>query len=110
MVFKLKILLFIISLYNSAMSTSLTIELIRSTRGKDKASIEGFVYTLTNFSRDVQQWVCEKIGVCKARLHARDNQVIKPTFIDEIHSSHNHGSDPARIDMLKGTMFSNNTH
>ena len=39
---------------------------------------------------------------CKARLHTRDNQVIKPTFIDEIHSSHNHGSDPARIDMLKG--------
>ena len=25
------------------------------TRGKDKASIEGFVYTLTKFSRDVQQ-------------------------------------------------------
>ena len=48
------------------------------------------------------KWVCEKRGVCKARLHTRDNQVIKPTFIDEIHSSHNHGSDPARIDMLKG--------
>ena len=40
--------------------------------------------------------------MCKARLHTRDNQVIKPTFIGEIHSSHNHGSDPVRIDMLKG--------
>ena len=51
---------------------------------------------------DIKQWTCEKRGVCKARIHTRDNVLIKPTFIHEIEDGHTHGSDPARIVMLKG--------
>ena len=58
------------------MSLPLTIELIKSTRGKNKATLEGFAYTLTKSSVDVQQWVCEKRGVCKARLHTKNNDLL----------------------------------
>ena len=51
---------------------------------------------------DIKQWTCEKRGVCIARIHTRDNLVIKPTLIYEIEDGHTHGSDPARIVMLKG--------
>ena len=84
------------------MALPLTIELIKSTRGKNKATLEGFAYTLTKSSVDVQQWVCEKRGVCKSRLHTKNNDVIMPKSLEEIHSSHTHGSDPARIGMIRG--------
>ena len=58
------------------MALPLTIELIKSTRGKNKATLEGFAYTLTKSSVDVQQWVCEKRGVCKARLHTKNNDLL----------------------------------
>ena len=41
------------------MAVSLTIELIKSTSGKNKATLQGFAYTLTKSLVDVQQWVCE---------------------------------------------------
>ena len=44
----------------------------------------------------------KKRGVCNERIHTRNNLVIKPILITEIHDGHNHGSDPARIEMLKG--------
>ena len=44
----------------------------------------------------------KKRGVCKARIHTRDKVLIKPTFIHEIEDGHTHGSDPARIVMIKG--------
>ena len=80
----------------------LTIEFLKSKRGKDKATFQGFVYTLTKSSSEVQQWVCEMRGMCKARVHTRGDVIIKPTLLNDIHSSHTHGSDPVRIDMLKG--------
>ena len=40
----------------------LKIELVKTIRGKDKATFQGFVYTLTKSSLDVQQWVCENPG------------------------------------------------
>ena len=40
--------------------------------------------------------------MCKARVHTRGDVIIKPTLLNDIHSSHTHGSDPVRIDMLKG--------
>ena len=52
------------------MAVPLSIELIKNTRGKDKATIQGFIYTLAQSTNDIQQWVCEKRGVCKARIHS----------------------------------------
>ena len=42
------------------MAVPLSIELIKNTRGKDKATIQGFIYTLAQSTNDIQQWVCEK--------------------------------------------------
>ena len=46
--------------------------------------------------------MCEKRGICKARLHTHNNQVVKPTDPSEIQSEHYQGSDISRLDMLKG--------
>ena len=35
-------------------------------------------------------------------MHTRGDVIIKPTVLNNIYSSHTHGSDPVRIDMLKG--------
>ncbi|KAI6648643.1 hypothetical protein LOD99_8000 [Oopsacas minuta] len=78
----------------------LKIELVKTIRGKDKATFQGFVYTLTKSSLDVQQWVCENRGTCKARMHTKGDEIIKPTQINDIYSSHTHGSNPVRIEML----------
>ena len=80
----------------------LKIELVETIRGKDKATFQGFVYTLTKSSLDVQQWVCENRGTCKARMHTKGDEIIKPTQINDIYSSHTHGSNPVRIEMLRG--------
>ena len=82
--------------------TSFSVERITSERKKDKASIQGFIYTLNRKSHDVEYWVCEKRGICKARLHTHNNQVVKPTDPSKIQSEHSHGSDISRVDMLKG--------
>ena len=84
------------------MAVPLTIEMIKSNRGKNKATIQGFSYTLAKSSEEVQIWLCEKRGVCKARIHTKNNLVIKPSLISDIHSSHSQGSDPIRIGILKG--------
>ena len=65
---------------------------MKSRRGKEKAIFQGFVYTLTKSSSEVQQWVCEMRGMCKARMHTRGDVIIKPTVLN----------DPVRIDMPKG--------
>lgn len=84
------------------MAHPLTIEIIKSSRGKDKATIQGFAYTLAKSSEDVLIWLCVKRGECKARIHTKNNVVIKPLLINDLHYSHSHGSDPIRIEMLKG--------
>ena len=66
------------------MAEHLSTELLKSTRGKDKAAIQGFVYPLVRSVDEVKQWTCEKRGVCKARIHTRNNQVIQPINIQEI--------------------------
>ena len=49
------------------MTEHLSIELLKSTRGKNKAAIQGFVYTHVRSVDEVKQWTCGKRGVCKAR-------------------------------------------
>ena len=73
------------------MALPLTIEMIKSSRGKDKATIQGFVYTLAKSSRNVQIWLFEKREECKARIHRKNYLVIKPLLISKLHSSHSHG-------------------
>ena len=45
--------------------------------------------------------MCEKRGVCKARVHTRINNIIKPRDSPELISEHSHGPDPAKKEMLK---------
>ena len=83
------------------MATPFTIQRIKSERKKDKATVEGFIYTLNRMSIDVEYWVCEKRGVCNSRIHTRSNNIIKPTTSSELISGHSHGPDPAKLEMLK---------
>ena len=84
------------------MATQLIADTLRSTRSKDKLVIIGFIYTL-NKSTELEHWVCEKRGQCKARVTIGDGLVIvKPNCIKDIQDSHTHGPDVPRIDMLKG--------
>ena len=77
------------------------IQRIKSEKKKDEATVEGFIYTLNRLSTDTEYWVCEKRGVCKARMHTISNNITKPTTSSELISGHTHGPDPAKIEMLK---------
>ena len=83
-------------------SENLQIGKIKSIRQKDKASINGFVYSLHHTSGDILQWRCEKRGTCNARLHTFHDIVVKPHNPEAILTSHTHGPVLARIEMLKG--------
>ena len=50
-----------------SMAEVLSIELVKSTRGKDKVAIQGFVYTLVRSVDDVKQWTCENEEFAKHR-------------------------------------------
>ena len=54
------------------------IERLKSERNKDKATIQGFIYTLNRFAKGIEHWVCEKRGSCKARLHTINNEIVQP--------------------------------
>ena len=41
-------------------------------------------------------------AICKARISTNDANVVKPTIVADIHSSHTHGSNTSRIEMIKG--------
>ncbi|KAI6646922.1 hypothetical protein LOD99_9114 [Oopsacas minuta] len=86
----------------TSLTSSFSIERIPSERNKDKASIQGFTYTLNRKSHNIEYWVCEKRGICKARLHTSNNQVVKPTDPSIIPSEHSHSSDITRVEMLRG--------
>ena len=54
------------------MTTRLIAETIRSTRAKDKLVIIGFIYTLNKSTAELEHWVCEKHGRCKARITTKN--------------------------------------
>ena len=92
----------IISLIIRNMATPLLAESIRSKRGKDKVVILGFIYTL-NKSNELNHWVCENRGHCKARISTTiDLSIMKLRDSNEILDNHTHGPDISRIEMLKG--------
>ena len=84
--------------------TPLNIELIKSTKAKNKAHIKGFLYTLNGVSSAGKQyWLCEKRGTCKARMTTSpEGAVLIPSQFTQIVSSHTHAPDPARSQMLQG--------
>ena len=82
-------------------SEEVKIERIQSIRKKDKAAVNGFFYSLHHVSGDTLQWVCEKLGTCKARLHTIHDTVVKPVDPDDINTTHTHEPDQSRIEMLK---------
>ena len=88
----------------SKMSTPfpVIIDKIKSERNKDKASTQGFLYTLHRSVNGKEHWVREKHGICKARLQTLNDNIIKPENPSEIQSQHSHGPDIARVEMLKG--------
>ena len=73
---------------------NVVIEILKSSRGKEKAYIDGFVYTLTKSCYPRLHWLCEKRATCKARLSTKEGVVIKPESRSDIHSSHTHGPNP----------------
>ena len=85
-------------------TTTLNIELIKSTKGKNKAHIKAFLYSLNGASlAGNQYWLCEQRGTCKARLTTSpDGAILIPSLVTEILSSHTHGPNPARSEMLRG--------
>ena len=84
------------------MATQIRIELLKTSKNKDKASIEGFLYTLNRSSPKLSHWVCERRGTCNARLTTIAGVVKQLPSISDIHASHTHCPDPARADIIKG--------
>ena len=80
---------------------ALIADTIRSTRGKDELTIKnGFIYTMNKSTNELQHWVCEKRGHCKARVTTNTNLVIMRLNPEEIQDSHTHSPDIPRIEML----------
>ena len=60
------------------------------------------MYTLTKSCYPFLHWLCEKRATCKARISTKEGVVIKPESRSDIHSSHTHGPNPVRSEMIKG--------
>ena len=69
------------------MATNLIADTIRSTRGKDELTINGFIYTMNKSTNELQHWVCEKRGHRKARVTTNTNSVIMIQNPEEIQDS-----------------------
>ena len=80
---------------------SLFIERINSNKGKDKATVFGYIYTLNRVCEEVSYWVCEKRGICKTRIHTNNDIIVKPDQVSEIEQAHTHALSQDRIRMLK---------
>ena len=77
-------------------------EILKSNRGKEKACIDGFLYTLKRSCHPHLHWICEKRATCKARITTKDGVVINPPNKSEIILSHTQGPEPMRVEMIKG--------
>ena len=78
----------------------MVIEKIKSNRNKDKAVVNGFIYSLRRTSCDVQYWVCELSGKCTARINTNNCTIIRPTDFAQIEQDHTHAPSQERIEML----------
>ena len=57
--------------------------------------------TLNKYSSQISHWVCEKRGTCKARLTTNDRTFVQPCKLADIYSSHSHGTDPTRFEIIR---------
>ena len=85
------------------MATPLNVEFIKTTKSKNKAHKQGFLYTLKRVSTaGTHSWVCEKRATCKGRINTTPNvTVLIPTELSEILVSHSHAPDLLRAQMLQ---------
>ena len=77
------------------------IERVKSSQDKEKAVVEGFVYTLDLTNGDVLYWVCERRGKCNSRINTSNYLIIKPNHIAQNVEDHTHAPISARIEMIK---------
>ncbi|KAB0797484.1 hypothetical protein PPYR_08477, partial [Photinus pyralis] len=71
---------------------------IVSIRGKEKFVCDGFIYIFDSISKsdeNVKFWRCEERGRCKARIHTRDETVVKTLNI------HSHDSSATKVEVGK---------
>ena len=85
------------------MATPLNVEFSKTTKSKNKAHIQGFLYTLNRVSTAVtHSWECEKRATCKGRIKTTQiGTVLIPTELSEILASHSHAPDLSRAQMLQ---------
>ena len=59
----------------SSFTNPTCIERLKSERTKDKAIIQGFIYTLNRFAKGIEYWVCEHLlDVTKHSLRRLNNE------------------------------------
>ena len=61
-----------------ATTLAVIIDKIKGERNKDKASTQGFLYTLHRSVNGVEQRAWKKRGICKAQLRILNENIIKP--------------------------------
>ena len=54
----------------------MVMEKIKSNRNRDKAVVNGYIYSLNRTSGDIQYWVCELRGKCTARIDTNNCTII----------------------------------
>ena len=55
----------------------------------------GFIYNKQRVIGDITHWQCEKIRLCKARLHTKSNEIVKRT------GEHLHSPDILAVNCLE---------
>ena len=83
---------------------NVVIEILKSSRRKENAYIDGFLCTLTKSCYPYLHWLCEKRETCKARLSTKERVVIKPGSRSDIHLSQTHGPNAVRGEIIKGIL------
>ena len=53
--------------------------LIKSQRGGNKLVERGYIYGVQRRAGEVTHWLCEKRGVCNARIHTQGTQIVERT-------------------------------
>ena len=65
--------------------------LIKSSRGGFKLTEGGYIYDKQRVCGEITHWQCEKKSECKARLHTKEDHIVKRT------NDHLHGPDNTKV-------------
>ena len=69
--------------------------LIKSSRGGFKLTEGGYIYDKQRVCGEITHWQCEKKSECKARLHTKEDQIVRRT------NEHLHGPTTQRSAVSK---------